>query len=50
MIYSETVLKSLGIPTDGLVYYGDFPPYNPQLIGLARELRTHGTKSEAIKT
>ena len=48
MIYDSNTLQSLGISTDGLVYYGEFPPYNPGLTPLARELRTHGTKSEAM--
>ena len=48
MIFNSAILQSLGIPTEGLAYYGEFPPYNPQLNELARELRTHGTKSEAM--
>ncbi len=48
MIYNESVLQALGIDTDGLVYCGEFPPYNPRLIPLARNLRTRGTKAEAM--
>ena len=48
MILNKSILQSLDIPTDGLVFSGEFPPYNPQLNELARALRTHGTKSEAM--
>lgn len=48
MVINEAILKSLNIPTEGLVYCKDFPPYNPDLNDFARELRTHGTKSEAM--
>ena len=48
MILNEDILKSLDIPTQGLRYYKDFPPYNPDLKPLARELRNHGTKAEAM--
>ena len=48
MIFNDTILQSLGIPTDGIEYHGEFPPYNPRLNELARELRNYGTKSEAM--
>ncbi len=48
MILNDTILQSLGIPTDNLIYCGEFPPYNPDLVPLARELRTNGTKAEAM--
>ena len=48
MTFNKDILESLGIPTEGLVFFKDFPPYNPDLIELARDLRNHGTKSEAI--
>ena len=48
MILNEDILVSLGIPTAGLIYCKDFPPYNPDLNPLARDLRTNGTKSEAM--
>ncbi|MBQ0161322.1 MAG: DUF559 domain-containing protein [Bacteroidales bacterium] len=38
----------LNIPTEGLEYHGTFPPYAPQLLPLAKELRCNGTKSEAM--
>ena len=48
MILNDTILQAHGIPTNGMEYHGDFPPYNPRLIPLARELRIYGTKSEAM--
>ena len=48
MIFNDTILQSLGIPTDGIEYHGEFPPYNPRLNELARDLRNYGTKSEAM--
>ena len=48
MFLNDTILQSLNIPTDGIEYHGELPPYNPNLTALARELRTHGTKSEAM--
>ena len=48
MIINSAILQSLNIPTEGLEYHGEFPPYNPRLNTLARELRTYGTKSEAM--
>ncbi|MCQ2294388.1 MAG: endonuclease domain-containing protein [Bacteroidales bacterium] len=44
----ENILSKLGIPTEGLLFCNPFPPYNPALLPLARELRTHGTKTEAM--
>ena len=48
MPYSRENLERLGIHTDNLVFKGDFVPYNPDLVPLARELRTCGTTTEAI--
>ena len=48
MVLNKDILTSLGIPTVGLIYCKDFPPYNPDLNSLARDLRTNGTKSEAM--
>ncbi len=48
MVYTKELLKSLGIPSEELVFFRDFPPYNPALNSYARDLRTHGTKSEAM--
>ena len=48
MNYTKEILASLHIPNEGLVYFRDFPPYNPDLNSLARELRKDGTKSEAM--
>ena len=48
MKYTKELLKSLGIPPGELVFFRDFPPYNPALKSYARDLRNHGTKSEAM--
>ena len=48
MILTKDILTSLGISPQGLIFCDDFPPYNPDLNSLARDLRTNGTKSEAM--
>ena len=48
MILTKDILTSLGISPQGLIFCDDFPPYNPELNSLARDLRTNGTKSEAM--
>ncbi len=48
MDITPDTLRKLGIPTQGLVYPRNLPPYNPSLTKLARELRNHGTMTEAM--
>ena len=48
MTLTKETLESLNISTEGLIFCDDFPPYNPDLNTLARDLRTNGTKSEAM--
>ena len=48
MDITPDLLRKLGIPTHGLVYPRDLPPYNPALTKLAKGLRSHGTITEAM--
>lgn len=45
--YTPEFLRSVGLDPEGLTFGRQFPPYDPKLVPLARELRTYGTKSEA---
>ena len=47
MRYTPDFLRSCGIDPDGMIFHGGLPPYRPELIPLARELRVDGTKAEA---
>ena len=47
MFYSPDTLRAAGLDPTGLIFPGNFPPYDPSLVSLARDLRNGGTKSEA---
>ena len=47
MEYTPDSLRQAGLNPDGLRFCGKFPPYDPMLVGRARELRNDSTKSEA---
>ena len=47
MIYTPDILIEAGISPEGLVFCGQFPPYDPNLLKRSRSLRNDGTKAEA---
>ncbi len=47
MLYTPDSLRSVGINPEGLLFFRDMPPYDPNLKPLSRDLRTYGVKAEA---
>ncbi len=46
MIFTPEALQAAGLSTAGLKFCSDFPPYDPNLVEVARKLRNDSTKAE----